>query len=168
MSLRARPDIDAAVEAVGEVSGRIGGQNSWAIDELKIDDVIVADMFGKIGKIRNGVFSGDNLATAVKVNSDLGMVLNGGLRDVQGVMSIPDFNVFSRNWHPSAFSDVTRIEINGLVRIGSAICLPDDVVLSTVTGVIFIPSHLTEEVVEHAEDVRYRDEFGQQRITEGT
>ena len=164
MSLRARPDIDAAVEA-------IGGQNSWAIDELKIDDVIVADMFGKIGKIgkiRNGVFSGDNLATAVKVNSDLGMVLNGGLRDVQGVMSIPDFNVFSRNWHPSAFSDVTRIEINGLVRIGSAICLPDDVVLSTVTGVIFIPSHLTEEVVEHAEDVRYRDEFGQQRITEGT
>jgi len=153
------------VEATGQASGRIGGQNSWVIDELKTDDVVVVDMFGKI---RDGVFSGDNLATAVKANSDRGMVLDGGLRDVQGVIPIPEFNVYARDWHPSAYADVTMIEINGIVRIGSATCLPGDVVLGTMTGVIFIPPHLAEEIVEHAEDTRYRDEFGKQRITEGT
>ncbi len=159
-----RPDIAAAVEAIGQESGRIGGQNSWVIDELKTDDVVVVDLFGKI---KNGVFAGDNLATAVKVNTDRGMVLDGGLRDVDGIMPIPDFNVFSREWHPSAFADITMIEINGIVRIGGAVCLPGDVVLGTMTGVIFIPPHLAEEVVENSEETRERDNFGKQRISEG-
>jgi hypothetical protein len=36
-----------------------------------------------------------------------------------------------------------------------------------VTGVIFIPPHLAQEVVEYSEETRARDEFGQQRIAEG-
>ena len=159
-----RPDIEDTVNALGEAGGRIGSQNSWAIDELVEDDVIVVDMFGKI---RNGVFSGDNLATAIMVNTRRGMVLDGGLRDVQGIIGIPGLGVFSRDWHPSAFSEVTMVEINGITRIGPATCLPGDVVLGTMSGVIFIPPHLAEEVVEYSEDTRARDEFGQQRIAEG-
>jgi regulator of RNase E activity RraA len=159
-----RPDIEDTVNALGEAEGRIGSQNSWAIDELVEDDVIVVDMFGKI---RNGVFSGDNLATAIMVNTNRGMVLDGGLRDVQGIVGIPGLGVFSRDWHPSAFSEVTMVEINGITRIGVATCLPGDVVLGTMSGVIFIPPHLAEEVVDYSEDTRAHDEFGQQRIAEG-
>ena len=159
-----RPDVEGTVNSLGEAEGRIGSQNSWAIDELVEDDVIVVDLFGKV---RDGVFSGDNLATAITVNTNRGMVLDGGLRDVQGIIKIPGLCVFSRDWHPSAFSGVTMVEINGVTRIGGATCVPGDVVLGTMSGVIFIPPHLAEEVVLYSEDTRARDEFGQQRIAEG-
>ena len=42
-----------------------------------------------------------------------------------------------------------------------------DVVLGTPTGVIFIPPHLAQEVVERSEEVRERDIFGKQRLDEG-
>ena len=42
-----------------------------------------------------------------------------------------------------------------------------DVVLGTPTGVIFIPPHLVQEVVEQSEDIRLRDHFGKQRLREG-
>jgi regulator of RNase E activity RraA len=159
-----RPDIEEVVNALGEREGRIGSQNSWAIDELVKDDVIVVDLFGKI---RDGGFAGDNLATAIKVKTNRGMVIDGTDRDVQGIVKIPEFGVFVRDWHPSAFSEVTMVEINGITRIGSATCLPGDVVLGTMTGVIFIPPHLAQETVEYSEETRARDEFGQQRIAEG-
>ncbi|MFB0504304.1 MAG: RraA family protein, partial [Candidatus Bathyarchaeia archaeon] len=61
----------------------------------------------------------------------------------------------------------TLVGINIPVRIGRATVLPGDVVLGTPTGVIFIPPHLAQEVVERSEDIRLRDEFGKQRLSEG-
>jgi hypothetical protein len=52
-------------------------------------------------------------------------------------------------------------------RIGEATCLPGDVVLGTHTGVLFIPPHLAEEVVEHAERTYMREMFSHQRLREG-
>jgi regulator of RNase E activity RraA len=77
------------------------------------------------------------------------------------------FNAFIRGMDPSAINDVSMPDINGIIRIGIATCLPGDVVLGTMEGVMFIPAHLAEEVVVSSESVRLRDEFGQQRIAEG-
>jgi regulator of RNase E activity RraA len=82
-------------------------------------------------------------------------------------MELDGFNAFVRGFDPTAIADVTLADINGIVRIGEATCLPGDVVLGTVEGVIFIPPHLAEEVVTRSEDIRLKDEFGQQRIREG-
>jgi len=57
--------------------------------------------------------------------------------------------------------------MNTPCRIGGAVCLPGDVVLGTISGVIFIPPHLAEEVVEQSERTRLRDIFGLQRLREG-
>ncbi|MCB0034734.1 MAG: hypothetical protein KDE51_11965, partial [Anaerolineales bacterium] len=54
------------------------------------------------------------------------------------------------------------------IRIGGATVLPGDIVLGTPTGVIFIPPHLAQEVVERSEEIRVRDEFGKLRLAEGT
>jgi len=59
--------------------------------------------------------------------------------------------------HPSAIADVTLAGINIPIRIGAATVLPGDIVLGTPTGVIFIPAHLAQAVVERSEDVRVRD-----------
>ena len=160
-----RPDLNEVILKQGEVEGRIGGQNSWVIDTLVKDDVIVIELFGKIAE---GTFAGDNLATAIAANTEgTGMVVDGGLRDYQRVVELPGLNGFVKGLHPTGIRSVTLTEINGPVRIGCVTALPGDVVLGTPTGVIFIPPHLAEAVVERSESVRLRDYFGQLRIREG-
>jgi regulator of RNase E activity RraA len=159
-----RPDVHAAVQEQGQAEGRIGGQNSWVIDTLVKDDVVVVDLFGKV---KHGTFAGDNLGTSIHAKTGTGMVIDGGVRDVQRLYEIPDFSIFVRGVDPTAIADVTLLGINVPIRIGEATVLPGDVVLGTRTGVIFIPPHLAQAVVERSEDIRLRDEFGHQRLREG-
>ena len=119
------------------------------------------------GKIFDGTFAGDNLTTAIRSKTGTGMIVDGGIRDTQRIYEMDDFNAFIRGVDPSAINNVSMPEINGVTRIGEATCIPGDVVLGTRSGVIFIPPHLAEEVVISSEDVRLKDEFGQQRIMEG-
>jgi len=111
-------------------------------------DVLVADLFGRVNLV------GDNLTTAIKNNGGRGMVIDGGLRDLRGIMRIPDFCTYVKRIHPEAIPGVTMPDINGITRICEATCLPGDVVLGTQTGVIFIPPHLAEEVVQYSEKRR--------------
>jgi len=160
-----RPDLNEVVQNIGEQDGRVGGQNSWAIDTLVPGDVIVVELFGKIVW---GTFAGDNLATAIQSNTQGGgMVVDGGMRDYQRVIELDNFNGFLKGLDPTPIRDVTLVEINVPIRVGNATCLPGDVVLGTPTGVTFIPPHLAEKVVERSESVRLRDYFGQLRIREG-
>jgi regulator of RNase E activity RraA len=160
-----RPDLHDLVEEVGRAAGGIGGQNSWVIDTLETGDVMVVDMFGKI---KNGTFVGDNLSTSVRTRTRAGAVIDGGIRDFQGVRQLDDVNIFCRGLHPTAIAESTLVGVNIPIRIGEATVLPGDVVLGTPTGVIFIPPHLVQQVVERSEDIRVRDEFGKLRLDEGT
>src|SRR5258708_19648057 len=57
-----RPDLHSLVQDRGLNQGRIGGQNSWVIDTLEPNDVLVVDLFGKI---REGTFVADNLSPSI-------------------------------------------------------------------------------------------------------
>ena len=57
--------------------------------------------------------------------------------------------------------------LNTPIRIGHVTVLPGDVVLAKREGVIFIPPHLAEAVVDQAERIMLRDRFGHQRLREG-
>ena len=164
MMLPYRPDFHELVEETGKAEGRIGGQNSWVIDTLEKNDVMVVDMFGKI---KDGTFVGDNLSTSLQKRTQAGAVLHCGIRDFQGVRELDNVAIFCRGLDPSAIADVTLAGINLPIRIGAATVLPGDVVLGTPTGVIFIPAHLAQEVVESSEDVRVRDTFGKLRLSQG-
>lgn len=160
-----RPDVNGVIKKMGEKEGRVGGQNSWIIDTCVKGDVIVVDL---MGKVVDGTFMGDNLANSIWAKTGgNGLVINGGARDIQGVEEIPNFPVFNRGWDPSAIADVMLMGINTPVRIGRAAVMPGDVVLGKKEGVIFIPAHLAQEVVETSEIVRLRDDFGHQRLREG-
>jgi regulator of RNase E activity RraA len=164
MMLPHRPDMHEAIETAGKAEGRIGGQNSWVIDTLESGDVMVIDMRGKI---KDGTFVGDNLATSVRTRTQAGAIIDGGIRDYQGVRQLNDVAFFCRGLHPTAIADLTLAGINIPIRIGEATVLPGDVVLGTPTGVTFIPPHLVQEVVERSEDIRVRDEFGKWCLREG-
>ena len=160
-----RPDVNAVIKQKGEKEGRVGGQNSWVIDTLVKSDALVVDL---MGKVIDGTFMGDNLANAIWAKTGgKGVVIHGGARDIEGVEEIPDFPVFNRGWDPSAIAEVMLMGINVPIRIGRASVMPGDVVLGKKEGVIFIPAHLAQEVVETSEIVRLRDQFGHQRLREG-
>src|SRR5690606_30747128 len=62
-----RPDMNEMINSKAAGEGRVSkGQNSWVIDTLQPGDVLVVDMFGKI---KDGTFAGDNLATAIFTKS---------------------------------------------------------------------------------------------------
>ena len=164
MMLPYRPDLHEVIESTGQAEGRIGGQNSWVIDTLESGDVMVVDMHGKI---KDGTFVGDNLSTSVQTRTQAGAIIDGGIRDYQGVRQLTDVAFFCRGLHPTAIADLTLAGINMPIRIGEATVLPGDVVLGTPTGVIFIPPHLVQEVVERSEDIRVRDEFGKYCLQAG-
>ncbi len=161
-----RPDFHAVVQQTGVAEGRStsGGQNSWVIQSLQLRDVMVVDIFGKV---EDGTVVGDNLGTAVKVRTQAGAVIDGGVRDYQGLVELDNVNFYFRGMDPTAIADVTLAGINIPVRIGRITVLPGDVILGTPTGVIAIPPHLAEEVAEKAEDTLVRDRFGKLRLAEG-
>jgi 4-hydroxy-4-methyl-2-oxoglutarate aldolase len=161
-----RPDFHDAIQQAGLAEGRanIGGQNSWIIESLQMGDVMVVDIFGKI---KDGTVVGDNLGTAVRTRTRAGAVIDGGIRDYQGLIELQDVNFYIRGVDPTAIADVTLAGLNIPIRIGGVTVLPGDIVLGTPTGVIFIPPHLAQEVVERSEDIRVRDEFGKLRLGEG-
>lgn len=160
-----RPDVNEIIDKKGQEDGRIGAQNSWIIDTIVKGDVIVVDL---MGKVIDGTFLGDNLANSIWAKSGgTGVVIDGGARDIEGVMDIPDFPIYNRGWDPSFLKEVMLMGINSPVRIGRASVMPGDVVLGKKEGIIFIPAHLVKEVVETSEIVRLRDQFGHQMLREG-
>ncbi len=159
-----RPDVDDLTEKKGQADGQIGGQNSWVIDTLVEDDVIVIDLFGKI---KDGTFAGDNLGNSIYAKSKTGFVVDGGVRDVEGIMAIPGISFFIRGVDPTGIGGVTLMGINIPIRIGEATVMPGDVVLGRREGVVFIPPHLAKEVVESSEETRLRDAFGHEMLRQG-
>ncbi len=165
MFMPSRPDIEKNIKARGAKEGRKGNTNAWPIDVLKKGDVYVADGFGKI---RGGTLIGDNLGNSIFNKSGNGVIFDGSARDLQGLKSIPGFNAFVRDFDPSYLEEMVLMGLNTPIRIGHAIVLPGDLVISEKEGVLFIPAHLAEKVVATSEFIALRDDFGHAMLKSGT
>ena len=161
-----RPDFHEVVQQTGRREGRgqSGGQNSWIIESLQLGDVMVVDIFGKV---KDGTVVGDNLGTAVRTRTRAGAVIDGGVRDYQGLLRLQDVNFYIRGVDPTGIADVTLAGLNIPIRIGGVTVLPGDVVMGSPSGVLFIPPHLVQEAADVGELTRSRDEFGKLRLSEG-
>jgi regulator of RNase E activity RraA len=160
-----RPDLHEAINRAGAAEKRVGrGQNSWVIDTLQPGDVLVVDLYGKIDK---GTFIGDNLGTSIYAKTGKGVVVNGSVRDLSGLLEIGGFHGFVRDFHPTALADATLVGINVPIRIGGVTVLPGDVVVSDPEGLTFVPPQLAEKVVVSSEDVRLRDDWGHEMLRQG-
>lgn len=158
-----RPDYDEVVKDIGRSENRTGTYNQWVIDQLVEGDVAVIDMYDKIYK---GTFLGGNLTTAIKNKTKTGgAVIWGGIRDTEQMKKIEDVQVYYRGIDPTPIRDFIMTGYNTVTRIGNAVCLPGDVVFGSGGGVLFIPSHLVEEVVGGAAKTQVKDLFGFEMIT---
>lgn len=159
-----RPDLHQVCFQAGMEEGRKGNYNQWVIDSLVEGDVVVADMYDKIYK---GTFVGGNLATAIQTKTKTGgAVIWGGVRDLEQMRKVEGFQAYYRGIDPTPIRDFIMTGFNTVIRFGSAVCLPGDIVFADYSGVFFIPSHEVEEVVNGAAKTHIKDIFGFEMITQ--
>lgn len=159
-----RPDLHDVMFGVGAKEKRNGNYNQWVIDSLVEGDVVVADMYDKIFK---GTFLGGNLTTAIKTKTKTGGgVIWGGIRDTEQMKQVEGVQVYYRGIDPTPIREFVMKDFNGITRIGKATVLPGDIVFGAGGGVLFIPAHLVQEVVEGAAKTHVKDDFGFEMIAQ--
>jgi 4-hydroxy-4-methyl-2-oxoglutarate aldolase len=158
-----RPDLAEVVDADAKAKGFAAGVNQRVIDQLVRDDVPVVDL---MGAAPGHNFGGDNLQAAVYGATRTGAVVDGTIRDLEGIDELPT-QIYYKGGHPAAVGGVVLAGINIPVKVGEAIVMPGDVVLGDRTGIIFIPPQLVQEIVDAAEITHIHDEWTKAKFLTG-
>jgi regulator of RNase E activity RraA len=134
-----------------------------AIDMLQEGDVFVVDAGG--GADAGGII-GDNLAYYIWKKTGAGFVIDGAIRDLEGVMPF-DMAGYFRVAAPPAIHNVMVTGINVPVRIGKTTVMPGDVVFGDREGVTFVPPHQVQGFIDSAKVTHIHDEWTKRKFDEG-
>ncbi len=157
-----RPDVEEVIEAEAKTAGLGPGTTQRVIDFLRPGDVLVVDV---MGRVEDATFGGDNLATAIYGITGNGYVINGAIRDTEGIHAL-NIPVFTRGYHPSGRNAMVA-GINVPIDVGGVTVMPGDAVLGDREGVTFIPPHMVETVVKSAEGAQLHDEWTKKMFMTG-
>jgi regulator of RNase E activity RraA len=158
-----RPDLSELADQSAAAKGMAKGLPQRVIDTLQRNDVVVVDLFGKV---TYGTFGGDNLHTAIWAATQTGFVIDGAIRDLNGVRELPSAGYF-RGVTPTSYRDVMISGINVPIRIGAATVMPGDIVFGDAEGVTFIPPHLVDEILKETEVTHIHDEWTKAKLLTG-
>ena len=92
--LPARPDLQQVLDADAKAAGMPDGINQRVIDLLQLNDVPVVDLMG-VAPGHN--FGGDNLHAAIYGATRTGAVVDGTVRDIEGLAEMPNHLRQDRN-----------------------------------------------------------------------
>ena len=117
-----------------------------AVDACQPNDVMIA---AAGGSVRSGVW-GELLTTAARNRGCVGAVVDGAVRDVKK-MSQMEFPVYART--TCIYDSLHRqrvVDVDVSVEIAGVVFNPGDIVVADVDGVVVIPSHVEQQVLELA------------------
>lgn len=125
-------------------------------------DVVVIDNGGQQVSTWGGVAS----VAAVR-NGASGLVVDGGIRDVDEIIEL-GFAAFSRHVVPlSAKTRVKIIEINSIVKIDGVAVAPGDILIGDTTGIVRVPLERAAEVAVKARALEEQDKQAIAEIKSG-
>lgn len=132
------------------------------VDRVSPLDVVVIDNGGQQVSTWGGVAS----VAAVR-NGASGLVVDGGIRDVDEIIEL-GFAAFSRHVVPlSAKTRVKVIEINSIVKIDGVAVAPGDILVGDTTGIVRVPLERAAEVAAKARALEEQDKQAIAEINSG-
>ena len=111
--------------------------------------------------------AGSLLITRLKKRNVSGIVSDGGFRDTAEIRSL-DFPVFYQK--PSAPTNLTlhqALDINIPIGCGGVAVFPNDIIVGDDDGVIVIPLHLKDDIINESLEMTLFEQFVTERINFG-
>ena len=142
-----------------------GGYNAQkrAFDALQEDDILVIDARGEV----NTGTVGDILALRAQVNGAVGIVTDGGVRDLAALSRL-DIPVYHAGPHPAVLGRKhVPWDIDVTVSCGGTAVQPGDVVIGDADGLVVIPPRLVEEIVADAIEQEQQETYIAERVADG-
>jgi 4-hydroxy-4-methyl-2-oxoglutarate aldolase len=154
--LPVRPDLMEAVQTLAKEGNWDYQYNVRAGEDVKPGDVIVVEQGGAVDR---ATFMGDVTGLGIQVAGAVGVVIDGGLRDLNEFLPMKDFPVYYRGSHASAMADQVGVEWNVPIRLGSITVMPGDIIIGDPSGVLVFPPQLAPDVIAAAEEAVYTENF---------
>lgn len=159
-----RPDLDEGVRQLAKEGDWDPAYNVRGGEDAKAGDVVVVELGGMIDR---ATFMGSMTGLGMKLKGVKGIVVDGGIRDLNEFLSWKDFPVYYAGAHASAMADQIGVEWNIPIRVGSVTVLPGDVVIGDEEGLLFFPPQLAEEAIKAAENQTYVEDFKAEMMKSG-
>jgi regulator of RNase E activity RraA len=131
-------------------------------DLARAGDVVAVDGGGR----QDAALLGDIISGALAERGVVGVVVDGAVRDVEGIDEI-GLPTFARTSHPATGSNEGPGAINVPVQIGGVVVHPGDVVRGDGSGVVVVPRAHLDAVVALAGTVQQREAAWRKAIAEG-
>jgi 4-hydroxy-4-methyl-2-oxoglutarate aldolase len=134
----------------------------YALLKVKPGDVLVVDAKGFL---EAGPW-GDVLTELALQKGVAGLVMNGAVRDARSMIEL-GFPVFSRGLSIKGTGKNQLGRVNVSVCIGDVVIQPGDIVVGDIDGVVMVPKHDVERVVEVSRVREDKERAFKERIRQG-